>query len=224
MRILIIEDDVELAAAIAEYLSFHGAECDFAYSGTSGLELASESLFDVIILDVMLPGMRGFAVCTELRQQGKRTPVLMLTASDRDVDQLEGFQSGIDDYVIKPCPMPLLWARLQALHRRQQPHSDTLSVGPLTLYLTEHRATRDGQELKLTPTGWKLLELLAKRSPDVVSRGELEGYAWEGREVGVGNFNVQLSQLRKTVDRPFASPLVHTLVGLGLALREKRDG
>lgn len=220
MRILIIEDDVELAAAIAEYLNFQGAECEFAYSGNSGVEFASKNQCDVIILDIMLPGLRGFAVCSELRRQGVQTPVLMLTASDTDANELEGFQSGADDYVVKPCPMPLLWARLQALHRRQQPQSDALRVGPLTLHLNEYRATREGQELKLTPTGWKLLELLAKRSPGVVSRGELEAYAWDDREVRAGNFNVQLSQLRKTVDRPFGTPLIHTLVGLGLALRE----
>lgn len=223
MRILIIEDDAELAAAMADYLELHEAECDYAYTGSSGLEMAQQLSFDAIILDLMLPRMTGFEVCQQLRMQGCLTPVLMLTASDTGADQLEGFQVGIDDYVIKPCTMPLLWARLQALHRRSNPQTDRLSVGTLTIFFTEHRATREGREIKLTPTGWKMLELLARRSPDVVARSELEYSIWPDGDVDTGNFNVQLHQLRKALDKPFASPLIHTLTGVGLCLREKAD-
>ena len=221
MRILIVEDDAELAAAMSDYLELQGVECDFAYHGASGLELALESSFDVIILDLMLPRIDGVEVCEQLRRQGVSTPVLMLTACDTDTEQLRGFQAGIDDYVVKPSPMPLIWARVQALHRRSAPNVEKLSVDTLTCYFKEQRVTREGQEIKLTPTGWKMLVLLARRSPEVVSRSEIEDYAWPDGDVDTGNFNVQLHQLRKAVDKPFAYALIHTLVGRGLCLRKK---
>ncbi|MCF6325083.1 MAG: response regulator transcription factor [Gammaproteobacteria bacterium] len=225
MNILIIEDEADLAAAIGDYLTLQGATCDFAYQGESGVVLAQAQRFDVIILDLVLPKKGGFEVCEQLRSEGNNTPVLMLTACDTNTEQLKGFQAGIDDYVIKPCPMPLLWARLQALYRRDHPPAAQLSIDTLTLYFKELRVAREGYEIKLTPTGWKMLELLALRSPEVVSRAELEDYAWPDHgpdhEVDAGNFNVQLHQLRKAVDKSFAYPLVRTLVGVGLCLRKK---
>ncbi|MCG8668025.1 MAG: response regulator transcription factor [Pseudomonadales bacterium] len=219
MQVLIVEDDSDLAAAMADYLTLQGAECDFAYNGASGLKLASEESFDVIILDLMLPRMNGFAVCDALRQQGCDTPVLMLTACDTQEDQLEGFRSGIDDFVTKPCAMPILWARLQALYRRNNPTQEIITIGPLTLHPKEHRAEREDQELKLTPTGWKMLECLARHSPNVVTRKLMEETVWKDSEVDTRNFNVQLHQLRKAVDKPFAFPLIHTVVGVGLCLK-----
>lgn len=223
MKILIIEDDADLAAAMADYLQLQGADCDFAYHGAFGLELAQDHHFDVIILDLMLPRMDGFEVCEQLRRQGITIPVLMQTASDTHAEQLKGFQLGIDDYVVKPCPMPLLWARLQALQRRGKPQNRKLTIGPLSIYFKEFRAVREGRELKLTPTGWKLLEYLARHSPEIVSRSALEDHAWPDGDVDTGNFNVQLHQLRKAVDHPFAYPIIHTLIGVGLCLREKQQ-
>ena len=220
MKVLIIEDDADLAAAMADYLELQGAECDFAYQGISGLRLALEGSFDIVILDLMLPRMGGFEVCEQLRQQSVFTPILMLTACDTNADRLTGFQAGVDDYVVKPCEMPLLWARLQALHRRNAPQTEKLSVGDLTVYFKEHRVTREEQEIKLTPTGWKMLELLVRRSPNVVSRSELEDHAWPGSDVDTGNFNVQLHQLRKAIDKPFDYPMIHTLVGVGLCMKD----
>ena len=220
MKVLIIEDDADLAAAMADYLELQGAECDFAYQGISGLRLALEGSFDIVILDLMLPRMGGFEVCEQLRKQSVFTPILMLTACDTNADQLTGFQAGVDDYVVKPCEMPLLWARLQALHRRNAPQTEKLSVGDLTVYFKEHRVTREEQEIKLTPTGWKMLELLVRRSPNVVSRSELEDHAWPGSDVDTGNFNVQLHQLRKAIDKPFDYPMIHTLVGVGLCMKD----
>ena len=221
MRILIIDDDAELAAAMGEFLELKGAQCDFAYQGLSGLNMASDMNFDVIVLDLMLPRINGFSVCQQLRERGCQLPVLMLTASDTSEEQLEGFNAGVDDFVVKPCPMPILWARLKALTKRNQPTIDKLSVGDLTLYLKEHRASRAGDELKLTPTGWKILALLMRNSPNVVSRSELEEHIWPDGDPDSGNFNVQLHQLRKAVDKPYKTSLIHTLVGVGLALREE---
>ncbi|MCV6589526.1 MAG: response regulator transcription factor [Marinobacterium sp.] len=218
MNILIIEDDAELAEAIGDFLTLQGAACDYAWSGSAGLELARQQPFDIIILDLMLPRMNGYSVCRTLRDQGYTTPVLMLTACDADSDQLEGFQAGVDDYVAKPCPMPLLWARLQAIWRRANPASECLQIADLSLYLKEKRASRQHEELKLTPTGWKILELLARHSPDIVARRTIEQQVWPDG-VDTRNFNVQLHLLRKTVDKPFGSPLIHTVTGKGLCLK-----
>lgn len=218
MQILIIEDDAELAEAIGDFLTLQGAECDYAWSGSAGLELARQQRFDIIILDLMLPRMNGYSVCRTLRDQGYTTPVLMLTACDTDRDQLEGFQAGIDDYVTKPCPMPLLWARLQAIWRRANPVGDCLQIGDLTVQLKAKIASRQHEELKLTPTGWKILEILARHSPDVVPRKTIEEQIWPDG-VDTSNFNVQLHLLRKAVDKPFNTPLIHTVTGLGLCLR-----
>jgi len=115
MRILIVDDDAELAAAMAEFLELKGAHCDFAYNGATGLAMASDLSFDVIVLDLMIAKINGFGVCHQLREQGCQTPILMLTAADANEEQLEGFDAGVDDFVVKPCSMPVLWARLQAL-------------------------------------------------------------------------------------------------------------
>lgn len=223
MRILIVEDDGDLAAAMAEYLELQGCQCDFAYNGRSGLELAQQQSFDVIILDLMLPKMNGINVCKQLRDQGGHTPILMLTACDTSEEQLQGFRAGIDDYVVKPCPMPLLWARLQALCRRQQPQSDSVVVDELAMYFSELRVERQGHSIKLTPTSWKILELLVRRSPNIVRRSELEEHVWPDGEVESGNLNVHLHQLRSAIDKPYRYPLIHTKVGVGLCLRRDSD-
>jgi len=219
MKVLIVDDDAQLSAAMAEFLELKGAECDFAYNGETGLRLAQSQDFDVIVLDLMMPKLNGIGMCEGLRAQACSTPVLMLTACDTDAEQLEGFQAGIDDYVVKPCAMPLLWARLQVLAKRSLRVQDCLQVADLCMYTKEFRVTRAGQELKLTPTGWKILEQLMRKSPNIVARTELEDEIWLDGDVDVRNFNVQLHQLRKAVDKPFSNKLIHTVVGVGLVLR-----
>ncbi|ASK18652.1 response regulator transcription factor [Halomonas sp. XH26] len=218
MKILIIEDDRDLALAISEYLELHRVECDFAYTGASGITLASQQHYDGLILDNMLPKVQGIDVCRQLRANGVDTPILMLTACDMEGDQMEGFNAGVDDYVIKPCTMPLLLARLNALYRRRHPERECIRIADLRIYPKEHRAIRAEQELKLTPTSWKILLLLARRSPAVVSRNEIVEHVWPGEEVEEGTVNVHLHQLRKVVDKPFEQLLIHTHVGVGLSL------
>ena len=219
MNVLIVDDDAQLSAAMAEYLDLKGAECDFAYNGEAGLGLAQSHDFDVIVLDLMMPKLNGYGMCEALRAQACSTPILMLTACDTDAEQLEGFQAGIDDYVVKPCAMPLLWARLQALTKRRLEVKNCLQVADLHMYTKEFRVTRGGKELHLTPTGWKILEYLMRKSPHIVSRIELEDEVWPDGNVDVRNVNVQLHQLRKAVDKPFENDLIHTVVGVGLVLR-----
>ncbi len=221
MKVLIVEDDSDLALAVSEYLELHNIECDFAYNGSTGIELAKTQTYDCMILDNMLPKVSGVGVCKSLREQGVNIPILMLTACDTQADQLAGFDAGLDDFVTKPCPMPILLARLQALYRRQNPKQDNIQVGDLHITPNEHKASRAGQHLKLPPTCWKILLILARQSPKVVSKPELIEKVWPGEEVDEGTLNVHLHQLRKVVDKPFDTQLIRTHVGVGLSLSEQ---
>lgn len=220
MRLLLIEDDADLAAALADYLELQGADCDFAYSGEAGLELARAERYDALVLDVMLPRLGGVSVCRRLRGEGYTGPILMLTAADTTEQELQGFDAGADDYVAKPCPMPLLWARLQALGRRAHHAEPLLQVGDLRLWPQRGQVRRGDTELQLGPRARALLAALMQASPALVSRRALERAAWpEGTTSG--NFNVHLHQLRKAIDRPFDTPLIHTRPGVGLCLAEE---
>jgi DNA-binding response OmpR family regulator len=218
MKILIVEDDVALATSIAEFLELQGAECDFAYNGLAGVELATQESFDAVILDLMLPKLDGMDACQALRKQGNTTPILMLTAMGTTEDQLSGFLAGVDDYVVKPCPMPLLWARLNALYRRSLNQQALHKLGPLTVDIESRRLQRDGVEITLTPTEWKILEILLRHSPKVVSRADIEQWVWPDEEPDKGRLNVHLHALRKAVDKPFEFPLIKTVTGLGLSI------
>lgn len=220
MRVLIVEDDAELATSIAEYLELHNVECDFAYQGESAVELASNQAYDVIVLDLMLPKLSGLGVCSQLRQLGTTTPILMLTAIGTNEDQLAGFRVGVDDYVVKPCPMPLLWARLQALYNRANNQPLRHTISNLEVDLSARKLTRSGQSVELTATEWKIFEVLLKHSPKVVKRTEIEALVWPDEEPDSGLLNVHLHGLRKALDKPFATPLIKTFVGLGLALTD----
>lgn len=222
MKVLLVEDDIQLAAAIAEYLEIKDIDCDFAYTGHSALELAHQNASDAIVLDMMLPGLNGFEVCRQLRVKGFSIPVLMLTSADSEHDQLEGFDCGVDDYVIKPCSMPLLLARLNALCHRVQPKLASKKIGDLIVKFEEQRAIRADIEICLTPTCWKILELLARESPKMVSKSMIEDYVWPDSEPSFSNLNVQLHFLRKAIDKPFEMPLIHTHVGSGISLREPK--
>lgn len=218
MRILIVEDDAELSISIAEFLELQGAECDFAYNGLSGVKLAMDSNFDVILLDLMLPKLNGFDACTELRRRGCSTPVLMLTAMGTTEDQLGGFNAGVDDYVVKPCPMPLLWARINSLYRRAKNQRAMQELGPLKIDIESRELKREGQVIALTPTEWRILEILLQYSPKVISRADIEQSVWPNQEPDQGRLNVHLHALRKAVDKPFSYPLIKTVTGLGLCI------
>lgn len=221
MRLLIIEDDRDLALAMSEYLELHQVECDFSYNGSSGIELATSQPYDCIILDNMLPKVQGIDVCKALRTQGVNTPILMLTAYDAQAEQLAGFDAGLDDFVAKPCPMPILLARLQALYRRQHPEKNCLQIADLIIYPKEHRVTRAEKNIKLPPISWKILLVLARHSPQVVSKTELAEHIWPDEDIDEGTLNVHLHQLRKVIDKPFSKPLIKTHVGIGLSLSDR---
>ncbi len=218
MRVLIVEDDLDLAEAISDYLELHHIHCDFAYSGESALQMVTQQVFDLIILDVMLPTLNGFQVSQQLRKLDYTTPILMLTACDTEQDQIKGFRSGVDDYVTKPCSMPLLLARLKAIHRRHCPPASQLIIGSLELNIPSQTVTRENLPIPLSPTSWKILELLARHSPNVVSRQAIESHIWPNQVVDERNLHVQLHLLRKVIDKPFATPLIHTIKGQGICI------
>jgi DNA-binding response OmpR family regulator len=176
VRILIIEDNPDIAANLGDYLDEKGHTVDFAGDGVTGLHLAVVNDFDAIVLDLALPGMDGLEVCRKLRQEaGKNTPVLMLTARDRLEDKLAGFETGADDYLVKPFELQEVEVRLEVLTSRgMRRASKEMKVGDLLFNLDTLLANRNGHEIDLNPIGLKLLRCLMESSPNVVSRAELE--------------------------------------------------
>lgn len=221
MHVLIIEDNSDLAANIFDYLEARGHTPDAAGDGITGLHLAVTQDYDVIVLDVMLPGMDGFTLCRKLREEaGKQTPVLMLTAKDTLEDKLAGFRSGSDDYLVKPFALQELEARLLALGRRGTSHTaqPLLRAGDLTYNGATFEVKRGGKAISLTPTGMKILELLLRRSPHVVTRRELEHAVWGDSPPDSDALRAHMHTLRAAVDHPFDSPLIHTIHGVGFRL------
>ncbi|OOV86081.1 response regulator transcription factor [Oceanospirillum linum] len=223
MLILLIEDNRALAAHIIEYLELENVECDYTERGDQGLELAQQQSFDMIILDLNLPGLDGLSVCQQLREAGNQTPILMLTARDSLENKLQGFNLGADDYLTKPFDLPELAVRIKALTRRAVPQQSRLQLADLTLDLSLREASRQGQRLNLHPIGWDLLVALAKASPAPVSRRELERVIWQDAPPDSDALKSHLYQLRKVVNKPFATPLLHTLRNVGVVLRDNFD-
>jgi len=221
IRVLLVEDHHDLAETVVDFLETMGCTVDYAADGMTGLHLASRGDFDVIVLDVNLPGLDGLALCRRLRERhGESTPVIMMTARDELADKLAGFESGADDYLVKPFDLPELVARIASLFRREQGRvvPKTLAVDDLALDTGSRLVTRAGQSLSLTPAGFVILRTLLERSPNVVSREELERALWADEPPASDTLRSQIYKLRKTVDRPFARSLIHTVQGSGYRL------
>lgn len=227
MKVLVVEDNRDIAENIAEYLEPMGYVLDFAYDGRAGYELGQDRSFDVIVLDVMLPGMDGFTVCRKLRQEAAiATPVLMLTARDQLEDKLTGFEAGVDDYVVKPFSVKELEARLKALGKRG-PGTGTdqaLAVADLVYDRQTKIAKRGGSELHLNPIQRKILEYLLVNTQRVVGRQELEQLIWEDDLPDKDILRSHIYGLRNIIDKPFASKLLHTIHGTGYRLCEPGNG
>ncbi|MCO4757818.1 MAG: response regulator transcription factor [Oceanospirillaceae bacterium] len=219
MHVLLVEDDRDLAASVADYLALEQIDVDHAYNGQAGLTLANTGHYDVLLLDLMLPRMDGLTLCEKLREQGVDTPVLMLTARDTLDDKVAGFRAGTDDYLVKPFAMEELIVRIQALAKRRSGQMRKLQVADLTLDLSARQAERAGKTLKLTPSGWTLLETLMRSSPSVLSKRELEQALWPDDVPDSNALKVHLYHLRQQVDKPFDQALIHTLPGQGFVLK-----
>src|SRR5690242_6195209 len=180
MRILLVEDDARMANVIAKGLREHSYAVDVVHDGENGLYQASINDYDVIVLDVLLPQRDGFEVCRELRTRGNTTPVLMLTARAAIDDRINGFDAGADDYLTKPFSFRELLARIHALLRRDsQLRPDVLEIGDLTLDSISHRVSRANDEVQLTAKEYALLEYLARRAGQLVSRAEIAAHVWD---------------------------------------------
>jgi len=216
LRILLIEDQRDIAANIWDYLEFRGFVMDHAADGITGQRMALDGGYDVVILDLGLPKLDGLDLCRNLRAAGRDTPVLMLTARDTLDDKLAGFARGADDYLVKPFAMAELEARVRALHRRGRlQHGDLLRVADLTLDPIELQVERAGQKLTLTRAGFVLLDTLMRQSPHVVRHADLVHALWGEGGGDIATLHTHLSVLRSAVDRPFSVPLLHTVHGFG---------
>lgn len=225
MRVLIVEDDKKTAAYLSKGLSENGFIVDATDRGEEGLRLARTGDYDLVILDVMLPGRDGWSVIAEIRRSGKQTPVLFLTARDSVHDRVKGLELGADDYLVKPFAFSELLARTRSILRRspvRQP--ETLRIADLEIDLLRHRVTRDGKYLDLTPKEFALLLLLARRTGEVLSRTLIAEQVWDM------NFNsdtnvvdVAVRRLRRKVDDPFEKKLVHTVRGVGYVLKDHQE-
>lgn len=225
MRILVIEDNRDILANVLDYLQLKGYSVDCAQDGLSGLHLASSGHYDLIVLDIMLPGIDGYQVCRRLREDGRNeVPILMLTARDALDDRLQGLNAGADDYLIKPFALSELVARIEAILRRSQgSRKRLLQVGDLRYDLDTLQVSRAGQALKLNPLGLKLLAILMQKSPAVVRREALEEALWGDDCPDSDSLRSHIHQLRQVLDKPFPSPLLHTIHGVGFRLAEHVD-
>ncbi|QWV92789.1 heavy metal response regulator transcription factor [Geomonas oryzisoli] len=225
MNFLIIEDSEKTAEQLRKGLAEVSINADIAGDGLKGLAMAKEKAYDLIILDLMLPGIDGFEVVKRLRQAGMSTPVIMLTARDEVHDRICGLQSGADDYLVKPFSFGELCARIQALLRRGQVlQQDEVQVADLTVNFFARKATRSGKHLELTPKEFALLSMLIRRAGEVQSRLRIAESVWNlGFDANMKIVDVKLAGLRAKVDGPFDKKLIHTVRGVGYVLEDRDE-
>jgi two-component system OmpR family response regulator len=223
MRLLVVEDDVKLARALERGLQREGYAVDLADTGDDALSQATSNEYDAVVLDVMLPGLDGFAVCKEMRSNERWAPVLMLTARDQVGDRIRGLDAGADDYLVKPFDFGELLARLRALIRRgPTERAPVLEVGDLRIDPAARIVTRGGREIELTVREFALLQFLAQRAGAVVSREELLEHVWDNAEEGSTNVvDVYVGYLRNKVEKPFRGKIIRTVRGIGFMLEAK---
>jgi two-component system OmpR family response regulator len=220
MRVLIVEDEGRLAETVRRGLADQGFVVEVAHTGEQGLWALTERDFDVIVLDIMLPGKSGYTVLGELRERGIWTPVLMLTAKDGEYDQVDAFDLGADDYLTKPFSFMVLVARLRALIRRGATERPVvLSAGDLSLDPVSHRVTRAGVDIRLTPREFSLLEYLMQHRGDAVSKTDIIHNVWDPSFDGDVNIvEVYVRYLRRKLDLPFGTESIETIRGVGYRL------
>lgn len=219
LQLLLVEDDMDLATAVIDYLALEDIQCDHAANGVAGFNLIKENAYDTVILDLNLPKMNGLQVCEKLRTQGIDVPVLMLTARDTLDDKLAGFAKGADDYLIKPFAMEELIVRTQVLAKRRSGQVSKLSVLDLELDLQQQQAFRSNTLLKLSPTALKILEVLMRESPNTVSREKIMQWVWGEDQPDSNSLKVHIFNLRKQVDALHSYKLIQTIPGKGFAVK-----
>jgi DNA-binding response OmpR family regulator len=226
VHILVVEDEPKVAGALQEGLETEGYEVTVADTGEDGFFRASAHSFDLIVLDVMLPGRSGIEVLSTLRRQGDRTPVLLLTAKDAVEDRVLGLDNGADDYLVKPFAFEELSARIRALLRRNRPDSSSaLTIGTLEIDPVRRTVNRGGQRIELTAREYELLEYLTRNHNRVVSREMLARDVWKetSRATPLDNvIDVHVARLRRKIDDAFPVKLLHTIRGVGFTISEEQ--
>ncbi len=222
MKLLLVEDDKKIATAVKRGLEAEHYAVEVALDGDTGLWLATEGSFDLIILDIMLPGRNGYQICAELREAGDWTPILMLTAKSGELDEAEALDTGADDYLVKPFAFPVLLARVRALLRRATGRNPTpVEAGDLRMDPGERRVWRGGQEITLTTRQFDVLEFILRRRGQVLSKDEILAGVWEHDFDGDPNIvEVYIRRLRKAIDEPFGRRSIETVRGAGYRLVE----
>ena len=223
-KILVLEDDVKLANEIKQYFISQGQVCDLAYDGQLLMRMRKLEHYDIYLLDINVPALNGLEVCRQIRQDDKKTPILMLTAFGEVSDKVEAFYFGADDYLVKPFHFDELSARISALLRRsampQNEPDATLVISDLMINSTHMQVTRAGKTIELTPKEFKLLELLARAKGRPVSKQTISEQVWDiNFDTGTNTIEVYINFLRNKVDKPFDEKLIHTKPGFGYYLK-----
>ncbi len=224
-RILVIEDESKVACAVRDGLRAEGYDAEVAGTGDEGLAQVRHEAFDLVVLDLLLPGRGGLEVLADLRRTGDATPVIVLTARDTVADRVAGLDAGADDYLVKPFAFAELLARVRALLRRGRPETtSSLSIADLEIDPVSRRATRAGRALPLTAREFDLLEFLVRHQAEVVSRDQIAREVWRepARGTPLDNvIDVHIMRLRRKVDREAGTRLIHTVRGVGFVVREE---
>ena len=226
VALLLVEDNEDILANLYAFLEPLGYELDCARNGRTGLAMAIDQHFDCIVLDIMLPGIDGISLCRELRDKHhKLTPIIMLTARDAVADRVQGLEAGADDYLVKPFALKDLEARIRALLRRGRMSSGNSADGgavwtyaDLTFNSGEHWAERQGRRLRLSPTGFRILDELMRVAPGLVRREDLEHALWGDDPPEGSALRTHIHELRRELDKPFAESLLHTVPHVGYRL------
>lgn len=224
MRILVVEDQRKMAGFIRKGLTEAGYSVDHAETGGGAESMAAENEYDLVVMDVMLPDQNGFDTARHMRNDGYPGPILMLTALGGTKDKVRGLDSGADDYLVKPFEFEELLARVRALLRRRGASegglATTLRFADLEMNLVTRKVTRGGREISLTPKEFSLLEYLLRSSGRPVTRTSISEHVWDARFDSESNvIDVYVNLLRKKVDQPFKTKLIHTVIGVGYVLR-----
>ena len=221
MRLLVVEDEKKLAISLKRGLEQDGFSVDLAFDGIDGKWMATENTYDAIVLDIMLPGLNGYRLCRELRDEGDWTPILMLTAKSGDLDESEALDTGADDFLRKPFSHVVLVARLRALLRRGRPERPVvLEAGALRLDPATRRATRSGSEIELSAREFAVLEYLITHADQVVSKRDILHHVWH-HDVDPNIVEVYVRHLRKKIDIPFDVESIQTVRGTGYRLTSR---
>lgn len=220
MRILLVEDEQHLSQAVATGLRSEGFAVDVTDNGTDGLAMARGGAYDLVVLDILLPGTNGFLVCSKLRAAGVWTPILMLTAKDGELDEAEALDTGADDFLTKPFSFVVLLARIRALLRRGRPERPAvLAAGDLTLDPAEHRCRRGDVDIELTPREFSLLEYLMRFPGEAVAKRDILSHVWGEDFEGDPNIvEVYVGYLRRKIDQAFGRASLETVRGVGYRL------